>query len=389
MEKERVAIFIPHGGVPSKRGFAPAIVANEQAQRLKRVSPILICNHENGGERFQQVGNLPCHHIELSQAYIRIFKKITKLDPWPLHARLAKLLCRISPDFLHVHQLEFPVNDFIKSYGKIIPIVLHAHVTTQLPKAGLAEAYLAVSNFVKNRLIQKGFPSERVHVVRNGVDISVFTPVSVSDKSILKAQLGIPDNASVLIFFGRKQEVKGFDIFLRVAEKVLQACPNCWVLVIGAEPKDARKESSYSLCANLRRSLKLTKRFWDLPSMPHEVLVRYLQVSDIALLPSRTEPQGMAMLEAMAAGCLVISSNVGGIPESIETRKTGFLIDDLNNINGIVEQILDLFDDEDACSIIRDSARKKIEQDFSWEASTASLESAYSRILENISKVRL
>jgi UDP-N-acetylglucosamine:(glucosyl)LPS alpha-1,2-N-acetylglucosaminyltransferase len=389
MEKERVAIFIPHGGVPSKRGFAPAIVANEQAQRLKSVSPILICNHENGGKIFQQVGNLPCHHIELSQAYIRIFRKITKLDPWPLHARLAKLLHRVSPNLLHVHQLEFPVNDFLECYGGEIPIVLHAHVTTQLPKAGLANAYLAVSDFVKNRLIQKGFPSERVHVVRNGVDVSAFIPLSASNKSILKAHLGVPDNAKILIFFGRKQEVKGFDIFLRVAEKVLQTCPNYWVLAIGAEPEDARKESSYSLCANLRTTLKLTKRYWDLSSMPHEALISYLQISDIALLPSRAEPQGMAMLEAMASGCLVISSNVGGISESIETGRTGFLLDELSDIDGIVKKILDLFDSEKICSTIIDSAREKVERNFSWEASTTSLESVYSRILEGISKVKV
>ena len=380
------AIYVPHGRVPDRRGFAPAIVAEQLARRYTAFSPLMISAGEAGDGRFERVDQLPCHRLRLSAAYVRLFQKITRLDPWPLHARLAKLLRQSRPDILHVHQLEFPVGDFRRHYGAPLPVVVHAHVTTQRPGAVVADAYLAVSDYVRRRLIDKGFPEEALHVVRNGVDTDTFAPATAARKTELRMLAGIPQNAPVLLFFGRKQEVKGFDSFLEIAARLLPLLPELRVFAIGPEPVDSKSEASYARRLALLRELGQQARFVDLPSAPHAQLADYLRLADVALLPSRAEPQGMAMLEAMAAGCATISTRVGGIPESIDDGVSGVLLDSPLDLDRAARATLALLTDGQRAQSLAEQARRVVTSRFDWAVSAARTEAIYAQLLSAASR---
>lgn len=375
------AIYVPHGRVPDRRGFAPAIVAEQLARRYAGFSPLVISAGEPGDGRFERIDQLACHRLRLSAAYVRLFQKITRFDPWPLHARLAKLLRQSRPDILHVHQLEFPVGDFRRRYGAPLPIVVHAHVTTQRPGAVAADAYLAVSDYVRRRLVEKGFPEEALHVVRNGVDINAFAPATAVRKAELRRLAGIPQDAPVLLFFGRKQEVKGFDSFLEVAARLLPLLPELRVFTIGPEPLDSKNEASYARRQALLRELGQGARFFDLPSLPHTQLADYLRLADVALLPSRAEPQGMAMLEAMAAGCATISTRVGGIPESIGDGVSGVLLDSPLDLDHAVQATLSLLTDGKRAKSLAAEARRVVTSHFDWAVSASETEAIYAQLL--------
>lgn len=375
------AIYVPHGRVPDRRGFAPAIVAEQLARRQTRFTPTMISAGEPGDRRFEQIDELACHRLKLSPAYVRVFQKMTRIDPWPVHARLARLLRQAPPDILHVHQLEFPVGDFLRRYGAPLPIVVHAHVTTQQPGAVAADAYLAVSDYVRRRLAAKGFPDEALHVVRNGVDCDAFSPASASRKAELRALAGIPQDAPVLLFFGRKQEVKGFDSFLEIAARLMPQLPELRVFAIGPEPHDSRDEASYARRCALQRELEQGARFFDLPSLAHAQLADYLRLADVALLPSRAEPQGMAMLEAMAAGCATISTRVGGIPESIDDGISGVLLDNPLDLDAAVVAVQSLLRDGTRSAALAEQARRVVTRRFDWAVSAAACEAVYENVL--------
>jgi len=173
----KAAIYVPHGAIPDKRGFAPAIVAWNHARRLKTVSPVIVSAREDYPDAHEIVDGIPVYRIGEGRLYRRVFRKMTRLDPYPLHRRAAKLVNRESPDLFHAHQLEFPVADFLGALGRKIPVIVHAHVTAARfdEQRGIADRYLAVSRHVRDRLVaEKNFPPARVEVLPNVADTELF-----------------------------------------------------------------------------------------------------------------------------------------------------------------------------------------------------------------------
>jgi glycosyltransferase involved in cell wall biosynthesis len=371
--------YVPHGAVPDIRGFAPAIVAYNLAKNLKNITVSTICNKETYKKDYeidQHIG--PINRIKEGKIYRRLFRKITRCDPYPLHCRAADLVNRILPDVLHAHQLEFPVDDFLRSLKKKIPVIIHAHVTNKRfsIERGLAHKYIGVSEYVKGRLIENGYPEDRVEVVHNGVDTFLFSPASEEEKFSLKRAINIPEEAFVISFVGRMQEVKGFHIFLRVAEILLGKYPDLHILVVGSEHDDARREESYDLRTNLRRKLfaNYDKRYREIPPMCHNGLTNIFKITDISFLPSLSEPQGMVMIESMASGCITVSSNVGGIKESITSGESGFLLDKPEDVDAGIQLLEELINHIERYGSMKINARKRAVSEFDWTISAGKLE---------------
>src|SRR5271169_2582036 len=344
-----VISYIPHFAVPDRRGASPSIVAFNLAKNLQFSSVTIICNREGHKETFDinpDTGAI--YRIREGRLYRKLFRKITRLDPYPLHVRTAKISARIFPDIFHAHQLEFPVNDFLRSARLKVPIVVHSHVTNRTfnPERGLADCYVAVSDYVKERLIERNYPADKIAVIRNGVDSALFAPATAREKDLLKETLSMPADSVVLSFVGRLQEVKGFHTFLQTASILLPEYKNLHVLVVGPEPENAARDESYRRRKDLRVELasRFGQRYREIPPLPHPKLSNIFKITDVSLLPSLAEPQGMVMLESMASGCVTVSSNNGGIKESIAHGTTGFLLDKPDKADEGIQLIGDILD---------------------------------------------
>lgn len=377
----KVCQYIPHGAVPDIRGFAPAIVAQNFAKSLSKDTGYIISNAEKYTEMFAESEYGRVFRIKEGAFYNKLFKKITRLDPYPLHARAAKIVAKNPVDIFHAHQLEFPVKEFRKKISPNTKIVVHAHVTRTFdPKWGKADAYIAVSEYIKNRLIERGFDENLVNVVSNGVDTELFCPASSVQKEEFRQNLGIPRDAKIVLFAGRKQEIKGFEVFLEVGKKLLDTHENVFVIAVGPEPVDAVREKTYPKRQEIRAKLKATNRFFDLPAVAHAALADFFRMCDIAVFPSKSEPQGMVMIEAMSCGVAVVSSRTGGIVESIDNNVNGFLADnpqDAAEFFGLVEGLLSSANYESICQ----NARQKILDKFAWERVSSDLKMVYERLL--------
>lgn len=381
-DRVHVALYVPHGAVPDRRGFAPAIVAWENARHFRSVAPLIISAREDERAAFELVAGIPVHRLAEGRLYRRLFRKVTRLDPWPLHRRAAGIIRDLPVELVHVHQLEFPVADFLKTLKRKIPVLVHAHVTTGAfdPGRGIADAYLAASHYVRERLLAKGYPAARVEVVPNGVDTVLFAPPRADERAALRRKFWIPPQAVVLGFAGRKQEVKGFHIFLKTVEHLRARYKDLYAVAAGPEPEEARRELSYPERESLRHTLKAAGCLAEYPALPHAQLAEFFKISDIMLLPSLSEPQGMVMLEVLASGCLTISSNTGGIRESIRHGETGFLLDHPEDIESVTEQVRVVLDRRDALAAMRQAARADVLARFDWQVVTDRLETIYFKV---------
>ncbi|MFN3884371.1 MAG: glycosyltransferase family 4 protein [Rhodocyclaceae bacterium] len=377
-----VGIYLPHGDIPDQRGFAPAIVAWEHARRMRHFEPLLFCARENREHSLDE--SLPISRFAESGLYRLFFRKWTRLDPWPLHRRAARLAQRRKPRLWHAHQLEFPIDDFRAALGQPIPVLVHAHVTCHRfrPEKGIANRYLAVSRYVRERLVERqGYPADLIEILPNGVDVSLFCPADGDEKRVLRQALGLPRDVLLILFAGRKQLVKGFDVFLAVAEALSARFPDVYWLAVGPEPPDALREIGYRERIQLRKKLLAAGRYQERPAMSQRELARFFRAADVLFAPSRTETQGMVVIEGMASGLVVISNAVGGITESIRHEKNGFLLTSPGNVDEAVSRMETVFDQITSLDDMRMAARSTTVEQFGWDAIVEQLENIYRQVL--------
>lgn len=376
-----VCVYVPHGTVPDVRGFSPALVAENQSFHLQNWTPVIACPSEHNKPGIRQTNGILTYYYRRRRFEER-WRKICGGHWTPLLTNLS-ILCKSKTfDILHVHQLEFPVSSFRRRHTRPLPIVAHAHVPNHAfsKHRGVADHYVAVSEHVRSAMVDQGYPVDRVSVVRNGVDTLLFQPVKEAQKCEARHELGLPLTGSVLAFFGRKQTEKGFDVFLKVAEALLLEDPELLVLSIGPEAA-AMTDPDYGQHLALRKKLALGGRFYDWPPLPQAALGKALGVVDVTLLPSKVEPQGMAMIESLASGCVTISTNVGGIRESISDGLTGFLLDEPTDVRVALARTRFALGNLPRLAPLREKARESACSRFDWAHSTRHLEDIYARVL--------
>lgn len=163
-------------------------------------------------------------------------------------------------------------------------------------------------------------------------------------------------------------------------ERALEKRRNLYVIAAGPEPEDSKRETTYSQRREIRQKLWAGGAYAEYPAMPQTELAKLLKMTDIVLVPSLSEPQGMVMLESMACGCVTISSNVEGIKESVTHGQTGFLLDHPDNPEEAMAQLEQVIANRDSLGALRQAARAAAAR-FDWNPVTARLEKIYRDVM--------
>ncbi len=159
-------------------------------------------------------------------------------------------------------------------------------------------------------------PAGRYRIVPNSVAPDFFRTDAARDRGEARRLLGLPEEAPVLGTVGRLVPEKGHDLLLDAFSR-LDGARGAWLAIVGGGPAEgdlraragALPAASRILFAGLRE---------DVP--------RCLPALDLFVLPSRYESQGIAALEALAAGIPVLATRVGGIPAILQEGENGYLV---------------------------------------------------------------
>ena len=381
----KIVTYTPHGALPDLRGFAPAIVAGEIAARLGFVRNVHVTAQEEGLSAFEYHPRLgEIHRFRESAAYRFFFKKLSRLNPYPEQARLAKLCQTIRPDLVHAHQIEFPVADFQRRLGRKLPVVVHAHsVRGFAAERGLADRYIAVSEFTRNQLIEKGFPGERIVVVPNGADTDLFSPADEATRNGLRAALGLEAEAFVLAYVGRKQAAKGFVSFLQTLDGLAKRGLRVKGVCAGPIPPDTLREEGYEAREKLRLALIARGLLVDLPALPHHQLVNVYRVADALHFATRFkgEQHPLVLIEGMACGCAVLTSRIAGISETVTHSEQTLLLDEPENPEEAIAYLLDIADHPEKYAPMRVAGRERARSLYDWRAISGRVERIYFELL--------
>jgi teichuronic acid biosynthesis glycosyltransferase TuaC len=224
-----------------------------------------------------------------------------------------------------------------------------------------AAALIAVSGALKQALVALGAPEDKVTVLRNGVETTLFRPPD--DRRGVRAALGL--TGPTLISVGLLIERKGHH---RVIE-AMAALPEYSLLIVGEGPERAH------LAAMIGR-LGLADRVRLLGARPHAELPALYGAADALVLASSREGWANVLLEAMACGTPVIASNIWGNPEVVRSQAAG-LIMEKNTAEGIAAAAHRLFADMPD----RAATRAYAEQ-FSWDETTSGQIALFGRIAD-------
>src|SRR5580698_10174909 len=175
------------------------------------------------------------------------------------------------------------------------------------------DLFLCASAFIRQKLLETGFPEARTHTHYIGVDCQTIRPRELAEERPL------------ILHVARLVEVKGTAYLLRALAIVARRHDQARLLIIGDGPLRKRLQA-------LAASLDMRDRVEFLGALPHTEVLACMRKAAMLALPGvrtatgREEGLGMVLLEAAATGLPIIGSRVGGIPECIVEGKTGFLV---------------------------------------------------------------
>ncbi|MFI8687627.1 glycosyltransferase [Rossellomorea sp. NPDC077527] len=238
----------------------------------------------------------------------------------------------------------------------------------ELMKGGTA--FIAVSNFIKEKLIEEGFSENKIFVHYIGIDTQKFKPIEDLERE------------STVLFVGRLVEKKGCEYLIKAMEEVQKVNPEVRLVIIGDGPQREKLERA-------AKEKLINYQFLGFQSQSN--VKKWMNKSKVFCTPSitaengDTEAFGLVFAEAQAMGLPVVSFNSGGISEVVSHENTGFLANEKDWLD-LSKYILRLFNDEDLWHQFSGNGIKHINENFDLKTQTGKLEDIYSKIIKEYYK---
>jgi glycogen(starch) synthase len=239
-----------------------------------------------------------------------------------------------------------------------------------------SDAVATICEGLRQDILARGIPAERITTIPNGVDIEKFQFATSADLA-LRASLGL-DNRIVLGFLGSFYEYEGLDLLLSSLPAIRKVQPNVVALLVGGgQAEGALKEQAK------RMQLDDAVRF--IGRVPHHLVQGYYDLVDIFVYPRHRmrltdTVTPLKPLEAMARGGIVLASDVGGHRELVRDRETGVLFR-ADDVDDLAHTVLKLITHQDQWDLMRRTARRFVETERTWPASAARYEELYAHAL--------
>jgi glycosyltransferase involved in cell wall biosynthesis len=239
---------------------------------------------------------------------------VHKGAPSKLIKALATLvgLCReIKPDVIHAHMMSSAVLGFLASRLCRVPLVTTVHNSFDRHSSlmRLGDIVVAVSEAERRLLLSRGYPERKVVVIHNG-------PVGSPRETM--ADVAPPEIVSpCIITVSGLHARKGVKHLIVAFAQVAPEFPDWSLNIIGEGP-------DRNVLEGIVDSFGLRTRVHFIG--PVLVPKPWLEHAEIFALASLAEPFGLVLVEARAAGCAVVASDVGGIPEVLDQGRAGQLV---------------------------------------------------------------
>ncbi|HEX8683101.1 MAG TPA: glycosyltransferase [Ardenticatenaceae bacterium] len=328
--------------------------------------------------------------VAYEQNGVQVIKaaRLAHVASTPLSLSLPMLLSHLKPDIAHLH-FPYPVGEMAALVASRAPRLVFTYHSDVVRQATLLRFYRPLMHRVMRRadaIIATSPPyvessevlrqyREKVHVIPLGIHVRDYARVNTARVGALRGEWS-PDGAPLLLFVGKLRYYKGLDVLLRAMPQVQGAR----LLVVGSGPERRALDA-------LVRNLKLEERVHFLGELPDDELIALRHAAresgGLFVLPAnhRSEAFGMVLLEAMAAGLPLVTTELGtGTSWVNQNGVTGRVVPP-NDPTALAGAINSLLASPGTLAAMSTAARIRAAH-FDVEAMTNRVEALYQRLTE-------
>lgn len=316
-------------------------------------------------------------------------REISLIDDLRAVKELYQLFRREKPQIVHTNQAKAGIVGRIAAWLAHVPIILHTyhgHVFSGYFSARKSSLYIFIEHFIAfistrivvvSDMIKKDIcavykiaPEKKVSVIPLGFDLKGMESLDHYRGSFRK-QFSIPPDKLIIGIVGRLTAIKNHDLFVDIANLLLQRVNNLHFLIIG--DGELRTEIEQKLITlGIAENVHFTGWVKEAAKMYADL--------DILLLTSKNEGTPVTVIEAMYYKIPVISSNVGGLSDLIEDGKTGFLVNSLV-AEDYIPDILKLLGSKQERNNIGESGHTFVAGKFTLDRLIRDMDELYTKLL--------
>ena len=309
-------------------------------------------------------------------------------NPWAIPIAILRLYCLLRTnryDILHLYGLKANflgrILGRLSGHKKILgglrskyPSGIKKSWTLWLDRLtfGLSLGYVSNSQAAIDFLAAHGYDRRKFWLIHNGIDIEPFYERTGAEKEGLRRKYKVPLDTSIVTCVANLRHPKGHVYLIEALPKLREAKEDLLLMLVGEGPLRVVLEE-------LVRRLGLSKNVLFLGSVNRDKIPEVLAITDVFVLPSLMEGLPTAVLEAMAAGCPVVATRVGGTPEAVSDGETGFLVEP-RDPTMLAERIGQLLRDKDLRRRMGEAAGKRVEEHFSLDSMIKQYEALYKKL---------
>lgn len=214
-----------------------------------------------------------------------------------------------------------------------------------------ASLVTAVSESVRQQMLDDRLPPDRVVTIPNGIDLR---PVDQA-QPLPRTSLGLRQTSQVVLMVGRLVPQKGVDVLLKAAASLADLWPRLHLLIAG----DGRDRLHLEMIA---QRLLISKRVTFLGQ--RDDVPQLMKTADVIAMPSRWEGLPLAMLEAMAAGRAIVATSVEGHRDVLADGESALMVPP-ENPTALASAISRLLADPQLCRRLGQAAEARARRDYS------------------------
>ena len=399
----RVLHILDHS-IPLHSGYTFRTRAILEQQRAMGWKTFHLTSTKQGitGVAAEQIDDLYFYRTEPTDSVLSKMPIINQLHGiHRLEKRIAEIIPEVRPDILHAHSPALNGVAALRAAGRQgIPVVyevrafwedaaadhgtsseggLRYRLTRRLETHVLrhAAAVTTICEGLRNDIVQRGIPEERVTVIPNAVDIERFS-IDGKPEPSLQQKYGLQHKV-VLGFIGSFYAYEGLSLLLQAVPDIVNRVPEACLLLVGGGPEEQRLKAMIEE-NSLQDKVIMTGR------VPHDEVQKYYNLVDVFVYPRLSMRltdlvTPLKPLEAMAQGRLVLASDVGGHRELIRPGENGELFQ-ASSVTALQDKAVGLLQNRDNWQHLRETGRKFVESERNWAASVARYKDVYAAALQ-------
>ncbi len=261
-----------------------------------------------------------------------------------------KLVLRVAGDYAWEQGTQrFGVTDTLDEFAKgeekySLPVRMLKKVQKYVAMG--ATKIIVPSNYLKSILTDWGVDDKKITVIYNGFHLTA--PKSL--KTSLRKRLGL--TGSVVLTAGRLVPWKGIKELIGAMPALIAQIPDANLVVVGSGPQEEELKAKV-------KELGLDSVVKFVGRLDQKDLFEYIKAADVFALNTSYEGLSHQLLETMAIGTPIVTTNIGGNPETIKHGKTGVLLKP-NDMEGFVEAISGLLSERAIAAMLSQAAKKSV-----------------------------